>query len=330
MPIKSVLTSAPLRISFLGGGTDFASFYSKSSGAVLSAAIDKYVYVHLKIHDSLFQEKYRVSYSTVEHCQMRSDIKNDIVRASLELLDIDLPLQISTSADLPANSGLGSSSSFSVALLLALHTLRGERVGSSQLAEEACRVEIELLRCPIGKQDQYSAAFGGLNLYEFLPGGGVRIEPISTETSIIQNIFANSSLIWTQQARQSNFVLSDQEMRAEENLEALSHLKSLTFLLRDELKSTNPNVSKVGELISEGWEIKQKLSPLILTQEISSLFKEISEMNVLGTKLLGAGAGGFIYTLHKNLTKEKHMIASKWSAFSPQIDHQGARVLSSS
>ena len=329
MPIKSVLAVAPLRISFLGGGTDFASYYSKSHGAVLSAAIDKYVYVHLKIHDSLFQERYRVSYSTVEHCQTRDEIENDIVRASLELLDIDLPLQISTSADLPANSGLGSSSSFAVALLLALHNLRGERVGASQLAEEACKVEIDILGSPIGKQDQYSAAFGGLNLYEFFADEVVKIEPISAETPIIKEIFANSSMIWTQQTRKANFVLKDQEERAEKNLDSLSTLRDLTYLLRDELKSANPSKIRVGELISSGWRIKQSLSPLILTEEVSALFDEISEMNILGTKLLGAGAGGFVYSLHDNLENEKELVSTKWSAFSPLIDHQGARILSS-
>ena len=329
MSIKSVLTAAPLRISLLGGGTDFASYYSRSHGAVLSAAIDKYVYVHLKIHDKLFQERYRVSYSTVEHCQRRDEIENDIVRASLELLDIDLPLQISISADLPANSGLGSSSSFAVAILLALHNLRGESVGASQLAEEACKVEIDILGSPIGKQDQYSAAYGGFNLYEFFADGVVKIESISTETPIVKEIFANSSMIWTQQTRKSNFVLKDQEERAEKNLESLSTLKELTYLLRDELKSSNPSKFRVGELISSGWRIKQSLSPLILTEDISALIDEISEMNILGTKLLGAGAGGFVYCLHDNFEKEKELISTKWSAFSPVIDHQGARILSS-
>ena len=329
MSIKSVLTSAPLRISLLGGGTDFASFYSKSHGAVLSAAIDKYVYVHVKIHDPLFQERYRVSYSTVEHCQARGDIENDIVRASLEFLDIDLPLQISTSADLPANSGLGSSSSFAVALLLALHNLRGERVGASQLAEEACKIEIDILGSPIGKQDQYSAAFGGLNLFEFLPDEVVKIEPISTETRFIKEIILNSSMIWTQQTRLANSVLKDQEERAEKNFEALSILRDLTYNLRDELKSSNPSKFRVGELISSGWRIKQSLSPLILTEEVSVLFDEILKMNILGTKLLGAGAGGFIYSLHDNLENEKELVSTKWSAFSPEIDHQGARILSS-
>jgi D-glycero-alpha-D-manno-heptose-7-phosphate kinase len=167
MEIQSVLSVAPLRISFLGGGTDIPTFYTRSKGCVVSAAINKYVYVHIKRHDPLFQERYRISYSEVEHTNSRNSIKNAIVKGCLELLDIDEPIQISTSADLPANSGLGSSSSFAVALLNALHALKNENASAVQLAEEASTVEIELLGSPIGKQDQYAAAFGGLNLFEF-------------------------------------------------------------------------------------------------------------------------------------------------------------------
>lgn len=329
MSVKSVLTCAPLRISFLGGGTDFPSYYRKSNGAVLAAAIDQYVYVHVKKHDPLFQERYRVSYSEVEHCQSREDIKNDIVRASLELLDIDVPLQISTSADLPANSGLGSSSSFAVALLLSLHELKGEKVGAAQLAEEACRVEIDILGSPIGKQDQYAAALGGLNLIEFRGDETVVIEPISTQLEIIRLLFNNSSMVWTQQSRQANSVLTDQENRASENQGYLDSLQELVFKLRDEIRGTSPSLQQIGKLINQGWEIKQNLSPLILTDEIRELFKEISFCELFGTKLLGAGAGGFILSIHKDLEKDLRTISSKWAAFSPRLDHSGARILSS-
>jgi D-glycero-alpha-D-manno-heptose-7-phosphate kinase len=326
--MNSVLTSAPLRISFLGGGTDFASFYERSSGTVLASAIDKYVYVHIKRHDPLFQERFRVSYSEVEHCQSRMEIKNLIVRASLELLDIDIPLQISTSADLPANSGLGSSSSFAVALLLGLHQLKGERVGAAQLAEEACKVEIDYLKSPIGKQDQYIAAFGGVNFIEFLPDGTVKIEPISHLYSIIDDIFANSSLIWSKKSREANLVLSDQEKRSNSNFNELLNLKALTIELCAELKNPNTQLSTIGRLITKGWEIKKELSPLIVSPEISKLMEEISEFEILGSKLLGAGSGGFVYTLHRNLLIDSEIISKRWPFFSPGPDHEGARVLS--
>ena len=329
MSVKSVLTCAPLRISLLGGGTDFSSYYLKSSGAVLTAAIDQYVYVHIKKHNPLFQERYRISYSDVEHCQSRVEIKNDIVRASLELLGIEEPLQISTSADLPANSGLGSSSSFAVALLLGLHELKGEQVGAAQLAEEACRVEIELLKSPIGKQDQYAASFGGLNLVEFKSDETVSIEPISTQYEIVKDLFANASMIWTQQSRHANSVLVDQEKRASQNEMNLDSLKYLVFELRDEIRSVSPSMEQIGRLINQGWEIKKKLSPLILTKEINELLQEISQLDIYGGKLLGAGAGGFILSIHKNLSKDLKTISTKWAAFSPRLDHSGARILSS-
>ena len=329
MSIKSVLTCAPLRISFLGGGTDFASYYKNTSGAVLAAAIDKYVYVHIKKHDPLFQERYRVSYSEVEHCQSRDEIRNDIVRSSLELLNIDTPLQISTSADLPANSGLGSSSSFVVALLLGLHELKGEQVGAAQLAEEACKIEIESLGSPIGKQDQYASAFGGLNLFEFVSDSTVRIEPISTQSEVVNELFANISMVWTQQSREANSVLADQEKRSIDNRAGLDDMKNLVYKLRDVIRGGTSTLEEVGNLISKGWEIKKSLSPLIMTPSIRSLFDEINSLDIHGNKLLGAGAGGFILSIHKDLKKEIGIVSSKWAAFSPKLDHQGARILSS-
>jgi D-glycero-alpha-D-manno-heptose-7-phosphate kinase len=325
---NSVLTAAPLRVSFLGGGTDFASYYRRENGAVLAAAIDKYVYVHVKRHDPLFQERYRVSYSEVEHCQNRAGIKNDIVRASLELLEMDTPLQISTSADLPANSGLGSSSSFAVALLLALHSLKGETVAPAQLAEEACEVEIGVLGSPIGKQDQYAAAFGGVNVFEFFPDDTVKIQPISARNKVILDVFSNSSLVWTQQQRFANTVLEDQETRSESNLNSLDLLKHLVYQLRDEILANQGDLGKFGRLVTQGWEIKKTLSPLIMNSAIERILLDLAQFKTHGSKLLGAGAGGFLYTIHENLSADLELMRSKWPVFSPEIDNTGARVLS--
>lgn len=325
---KSVLTAAPLRVSFLGGGTDFASYYRRENGAVLAAAIDKYVYVHVKRHDPLFQERYRVSYSEVEHCQERAEIKNAIVRASLELLGMDTPLQISTSADLPANSGLGSSSSFAVALLLALHSLNGETVAPAQLAEEACEVEIGILGSPIGKQDQYAAAFGGVNFFEFFQDDTVKIQPISARNQVILDVFSNSTLIWTQQGRLANTVLEDQEMRADNNQAALEELRKLVYQLKDEILSDQCNHRQFGSFVSQGWELKKSLSPLIATPEVEKILVELQRFNTCGSKLLGAGAGGFVLTIHDNLLADLPHVLRSWPAFSPQIDNEGAKILS--
>ena len=327
MEIRSVLTCAPLRVSFLGGGTDFRSYFSRHKGAVLAAAINKYVYVHVKRHDPLFQERYRVAYSEVEHCQERSQIKNDIIRASLELLDLDTPLQISTSADLPANSGLGSSSSFAVSLLLALHALKGETVSQAQLAEEACDVEIRLLGSPIGKQDQYAASFGGMNLFEFYPDETVKIQPMSARNKVVLDVFSNSSLVWTQQSRNANTVLSDQEKRRDSNLQSLDELLALVHGLKDSILTDNCDLQKFANFVSQGWELKQKLSPLILTPEVEAVFSRLGQFKTLGSKLLGAGAGGFVLTIHENLKSDIEELLKMGPAFFPEIDNQGARIL---
>ena len=164
---RAVTTITPQRLGFAGGGTDLPAFYRQHGGAVLSSAIDKYIYVTVKRHSPLFNENYRLSYSKTEHVNSLDEIENDIARECLRLVDVEPPLFIATASDLPVSSGLGSSSSFAVGLLYALHTLRGEDVSAGQLAEEACHVELNVLGHPIGKQDQYAAAFGGLNYISF-------------------------------------------------------------------------------------------------------------------------------------------------------------------
>jgi D-glycero-alpha-D-manno-heptose-7-phosphate kinase len=328
MIIQSALTLAPLRISLIGGGTDFESYYSKFDGMVISAAIQKYVYVHIKRHDPLFQEKYRISYSSVEHCQSRNEIQNSIVRSSLELLGMDEPLQISISSDLPSNSGLGSSSSFTVALLLGLHSLKGEQISASQLAKEACQVEIEIMKSPIGKQDQYAAAFGGFNCYEFLSNSRVRIEPIDISKSKSDVLFNNSMIIWTGKSRNANDILSDQENRIKDNFIHLNDIKELANQFRIELMREQSDPNKLGQLISKSWELKRKLSPLIYDDSISSIITKLNSLNCLGFKLLCAGGGGFVYSMFDDI--DDHLIRQmkNLTYFIPEIDNKGARVVS--
>lgn len=328
MNFQSVLSLAPLRISFLGGGTDIPRFYTQHKGAVVSAAINKYVYVHVKRHDVLFQEKYRISYSDVEHTQERGQIKNSIVRACLEFLDMDEPLQISTSADLPANSGLGSSSSFAVALLHALHVIRGEDVSQVQLAEEACHVEIEILKSPIGKQDQYAAAFGGLNLFEFVENGSVRIEPIFTPNVSSGRLFEHSILVWTGQTRSANSVLSDQALRSEINVSNLIDMKELAFKFKDQLLIPSLDWNHLGELIKSGWNLKKELSVKISNQEIQAILTELENVSCSGYKLLGAGGGGFVFALVNNLDTLSKIESKSWSTIRPKLDQSGARIVS--
>lgn len=328
MAFQSVLSMAPLRVSFVGGGSDIANFYEKHTGAVVSAAINKYVYVHIKRHDPLFQERYRISYSEIEHTQNRDDIKNAIVKACLERLEFDEPLQISTSADLPANSGLGSSSSFAVALLMGLHFLRGEEVSPVQVAEEACEVEIGLLGSPIGKQDQYAAAFGGLNYLEFHSGGNVRIEPIYLSNINTGRLLEKSLLIWTGQSRKADTVLKDQASRSSVNSADLIEIAKLAKSFKEGLLQPDLDWSVIGEMISQGWRLKQSLSSKIVTPEVSEITATLEEMECYGYKLLGAGGGGFMFVLIEDPQDKAMRYLSKWRTFIPEIDQIGARIVS--
>ena len=328
MEFQSVLSMAPLRISFLGGGSDIPSFYEKSPGCVVSAAIDKYVYVHIKRHDPLFQERYRISYSEVEHTNERSEIENSIVRACLELLDMDEPLQISTSADLPANSGLGSSSSFAVALLNGLHAIRGEEVSPVQIAEEACQAEIEILKSPIGKQDQYAAAFGGMNYFEFRENGSVRIEPIYLSKLDTGRFLNNSLLVWTGQSRKADVILKDQALRAEANYRQLLQITELAKNFRDSLMKPNLEWSELGLAISKGWALKQSFSDKISNDEVRAISAQLDELSCYGYKLLGAGGGGFIFAIFEEINKKVMNNLLNWRTFRPTLDHAGARIVS--
>jgi len=328
MKIQSILSMAPLRVSFLGGGTDIPTFYAKSKGYVVSVAINKYVYVHVKRHDPLFQERYRISYSEVEHTNSRDSINNAIVKGCLELLDIDEPIQISTSADLPANSGLGSSSSFAVALLNALHALKNEEASSVQLAEEASSVEIGLLGSPIGKQDQYAAAFGGLNLFEFATDGSVKIEPINLPTFKVNDLLDKSIMIWTGRSRNANLVLSDQANKAVLNHEHLIELTTLAQDFKSKLLEKDVDWTTLGPLIKKGWNLKQSFSTKIVTDEVTTITGKLDSLGCVGYKLLGAGGGGFVLGVFGSKYEEIQTELKDWHTFKPSLDSQGARIVS--
>ncbi len=328
MKYQSVLTLAPLRISFLGGGTDLPDFYNTHGGKVVSAAISKYVYVHVKRHDPLFQERYRVSYSQIEYADTRDQIQNGIARSCLELLDIDEPLQISTSADIPASSGLGSSSSFAVALLLGLHELLGQSPSAAQLAEEAAHVEIGMLKEPIGKQDQYSAAFGGLNQYIFEQNGRVTIKPLSLSDEAVKRFFGNSLLIWTEESRSASAVLEDQQQNQDSNVKGLLELTRLVDEFTEALLAPHLDFSQLGSLIKQGWELKQNFSSLISTSQSEKIFTLLQNNKSLGYKLLGAGGGGFVYSIFEHQSLQISSQFSDWKTFIPSLDNAGARVAS--
>ena len=205
-----ITVAVPLRISFAGGGTDLPIFYKRRIGSVLNTSINKYIYITVKKQNVLFGASYRLNYSDTEIVEDISQIKNDIARECLKLLPVPPPLYISTIADLPASSGLGSSSSFAVGLLKSLHMLRGETVDVMQIAEEACEVEMYRLNRPTGKQDAYAAACGGMNIFRFFPDESVRCIPVVSDQNRLNFFFSHLLMFWTGITRDASKILSDQ------------------------------------------------------------------------------------------------------------------------
>ncbi len=289
-----VVTRTPLRVSFAGGGTDLPEFYNIEEGAVLSAAVDKFVYVTVKRHSELFNEPIRLNYSRTEEVKTIGEIENNMARECLKLLRIEPPIFISTVADVPASTGMGGSSSFAVGLLNALHAFRGERVTAGQLAEEACYIEMEVLGEPIGKQDQYAAAFGGLNLLRFGRGGRVMVEPQPVVNGSAAHLFSNIMMFWTGHQRPAALVLGEQKKKTAQNLTLLREMRDDAYGLRAICSEAHISLDNVGATLHRGWMLKRRLASRITNPEIDRYYMRAIEAGASGGKLCGAGGGGFL------------------------------------
>lgn len=323
---KIITTATPQRISFAGGGTDMNYFYEKYEGLVISSTINKYIYVTVKEINSLFKEKYRLNYSITEQVENLEDIKNDIARECIKLLDLKESLYISTTSDLPASSGLASSSCFAVGLLNALHQLKGEHVSLAQIAEEACHIEIEVLKKPIGKQDQYAATFGGINLFNFQKSGKVSIEPIYNNN--ILELFKNSLLFYTNIQRSADTILSDQKSNFENNEQNLLNIKNLGIDFYNTICEEKFNIEKLANLLHMNWLSKKTLSNKVSNDEIDKNYTLALENGALGGKILGAGGGGFLFIIAPQ-SKHNRIIASLTTLKHVEIDFEpiGTRTL---
>jgi D-glycero-alpha-D-manno-heptose-7-phosphate kinase len=288
-----VMTRTPLRVSFAGGGTDLPDFYEQTSGAVLSTTINKYIYVTLKRHGDLFGEQYRLNYSDTEHSQTLEDVKNEIARECFRLIPVEPPLYLSTVGDLPACSGLGSSSSFAVGLLNALHTFRSERVSPSQLAEEASYIEMEVLRRPIGKQDHYAAAFGGCNFLGFLSDGNVSLEPTRLANGCLVKLFDHLQMFWTGMVRDASSVLTEQKSNTEARMDVLQTMRQQANELRLILQQDFDAV-RFARVLDAGWQLKRQLASKISNARIDSWYERAKAAGALAGKICGAGGGGFL------------------------------------
>ncbi len=325
---NSILVKVPLRISLLGGGTDFLSYYKKSTGRVLSFAINKYIYILIKELNDYFDENYRLNYFVTERVNSINEISNDITRESLSLQQYKNKLYISTIADIPQSSGLGSSSSFAVGLNLALRAIQGKKIDKNLVVRDAIDVELLRLKKPIGIQDQIAAGYGGINYIEFSTNYKDHYKVNSIDSrDFIKELTNNSLLVWTGKHRSADKILSDQEKNKDINFESLKSLSDLT----EEYVKKNLSKFKLEDLanaMNESWEIKKRLSNMISDNNFDRIYNLALKSGAIGGKLLGAGGGGFFLFIVKKSEQKKFknsMEDYKIENFS--ISFEGAQII---
>ncbi|MCL5019162.1 MAG: GHMP kinase [Patescibacteria group bacterium] len=285
-----IITQTPLRISFAGGGTDFHDYYRKNGGCVLSSAIDKYVYVIVK---ERFDNNIRVGYSKTEMVDDVDQIEHELVRECLRKTGIGKGIEISTMADIPSEgSGLGSSSTVTVGLLNALYAYKGEMKPTEILAQEACEIEIDILGKPIGKQDQYIAAFGGIRHITFNKDDTVSTERIELADDKVRRLSECLLLFYTGMTRSASAVLTEQKANISDKEKVLTQMKDLCTDIKYCLFNGGGN--RFGEILHKGWEMKKTLARNISNSGIDDLYRKALDGGAIGGKIAGAGAGGFL------------------------------------
>jgi D-glycero-alpha-D-manno-heptose-7-phosphate kinase len=321
-----IISRTPYRISFVGGGTDLRSFYMNEPGKVISTSIDKYLYVVVKRQIGIVEYKYRINWSKVEFKNEIDEIEHPIVREALKKLNINFPVEITTFADIPANTGLGSSSTFSVGLLHALYALKGEMVTKYKLAQEAAEIEIEILGRTMGKQDHFAAAYGNLNIFTFNSNETVNVEPVFYQEEIINQIQGNIILFYTNLKRDASEVLTSQNKATQSKFDVLCRMKNLVEPM-SEIFSKGKNIHEFGEILHEGWELKKSLTENITNVEIEDYYTKARKAGAIGGKLLGAGGGGFllIYAEKQNHDKIINSLNGLYN-FQPKFDSGGTRI----
>ncbi|MFH1811576.1 MAG: GHMP kinase [Pseudomonadota bacterium] len=291
-----IISQTPLRVSFVGGGTDLPPFYRRHGGAVVSTAIAHYVYITLKELQPFHDHRYRVSYSRTELCRTVAEIQHPLVRECLRLLAVDAALEITSIADVPAGTGLGSSSSFTVGLLNALHAFKGEYVPWQQLAEEACQVEIEILGEPIGKQDQFIAAAGGLRHIVFRADDTVTTTPLICSRAAHDRLWSGMLALHVGGQRQAKDILKQWQSMPPDIETRLEQTSALTRQFLEAVQAGAP-MAELGGVLHAAWELKRATGSKVSTARIDALCQRAREHGALGGKLLGAGGTGFLLLL---------------------------------
>jgi len=285
-----IIVQAPLRVSFFGGGTDFRSFFELEGGCVLSSAIDKYIFITVK---KRFDQLLRIGYTHTEMVESVNEIQHELIREALRKTGITQGVEVTTMGDIPsAGSGLGSSSTVTVGALQAMYTFLGEIVPAERLAREACEIEIGHLGKPIGVQDQYIAAYGGMRFMEFRPDGQILCERIDLSASLRQRLNKSLLLFFTGVTRRADSILDEQKRNIGDRLTILREMKQMAYAARDEMQAGN--LEAIGKLLHEGWELKKQLATLISNGTINEMYQAARRAGAIGGKITGAGGGGFL------------------------------------
>jgi D-glycero-alpha-D-manno-heptose-7-phosphate kinase len=285
-----IISQTPYRVSFAGGGTDLPAFYRQEHGAVLSTTIDQHMYV--TIHRR-FEPTIRVSYSRTEMASTLDEVQHELVREAMRQVEIDEPLEITTIGDVPAGTGMGSSSSLTVGLLNALYAHRHRVVSPALLAEQACRIEIDILKKPIGRQDQYAAAFGGVNYIRFNRDDTVDVEPVPCRVETLAELEQRTLLVYTGQTRDANQILERQSNGTAERMGVLRQMRDQVNKMRAALTGDS-DLDRFASLLHEGWELKRSLGFGISGDQVNEWYEAARKAGATGGKLLGAGGGGFL------------------------------------
>lgn len=319
-----IITQTPLRISFLGGGTDFRDYYSENEGYVVSSAIDKYVFVIVK---ERFDDLIYVNYSRKEIVDSVDKLEHELVREAMKMTGITKGIEITMLADIPSEgSGLGSSSSLIVGLLNAFYTYQGLQVTNEQLAREASEIEIEICGKPIGKQDQYIAAFGGISAIKFNKDESVDVERINIEEELRRRFGSNFLLFFTGITRKSSTILTEQKKNTRNKIKELDRIKSLAFEAKDYID--REHFEEMGNLLHKNWMIKKELSSNISNPDIEKMYESAKAAGALGGKIAGAGGGGFLLLyVNREMQNNVRRALSKYKEMPFLLEKDGSKVI---
>lgn len=324
-----ILTRTPFRITLGGGGTDLPSFYREHGGFILAVGIDKYMY--LNVNTPIVDDKIRLRYTATEIVDDVEDLKHTLAREALRHFGIRNGIEIVSIADVPSGTGLGSSSSYLVGLLNALHTLLQDQATPQKLAEEACHIELEILKKPIGKQDQYLAAFGGLTALDIKPDGRVSVTRLGLDVDLLENLEHNILMFYTNQMRDATSILKEQDAATRANhrtvISSLREIKDIGLEISAAL--TSGNLRRFGELLDTHWQSKKRLSEGISNPQIDTWYEIAKRNGAIGGKISGAGGGGFLmlYCEENKMRLREVMRTAGLRELKFRFDFEGSKVV---